>query len=71
MSARLRAVAPAARAPSPDELLRQLLTELDNAETVVRRLRVMIDEQRRRYRDARPGTFMLPTIEQLRRDLLP
>lgn len=59
-------------APTPESLLRELLPELDKAEAVVARLKVMIDEQGRRYIAEKYPTareFVRPSEERLRREL--
>lgn len=52
-----------------EDLLRDAIAELDRAEEVARSARRRIDSLRRRYRDERPGIFLLPTVQQLRREL--
>ena len=59
---------PVGSPPTTDDLLRQVLAERDAALAVVAGCDALIEELRRRWRAERPGTYLLPSIEQLRRE---
>ncbi|HVM38325.1 MAG TPA: hypothetical protein VM265_08065 [Sphingomicrobium sp.] len=63
---RLRAVDESPNPMTAEAMLRQLVPELDRAESVARRLRAMIDAQRRRLADERGVAFIRP--EHVRRE---
>jgi hypothetical protein len=51
------------------ELLREAIAAHDQADAARRNALALIERLRRRWRDENPGTFMLPSVDQLRREL--
>jgi hypothetical protein len=65
----LRAVEPSSEQPTIEDLLREAIRALDEAEATRRDALDLLDRLRRRYRAERPGTFVLPSLDQLRTEL--
>jgi hypothetical protein len=54
---------------STGDLLRAAIAAHDEAEAARRNALALIERLRRRWRDENPGTFILPSIDQLRAEL--